>query len=277
MKLSFSTLACPSWKLADVIDAAVSLEFDGIELRFIENDDRLWTRPEFSGGGLRETQKRLADSNLKVACLDTSCFFHYPDAAKRTESLEMGRAMIDLAAALGAPAIRIFGDRVQTGADREATLQWIEEGIQQLSDYGLRADVNVWLETHGDFARARDTREVLEGVGSRNIGAVWDPVNAFSEFGEDPLDGFVVLKKHICHIHLKDAKRVSDGADAAWVPVLMGAGVFPAQPLILLLKKAGYDGFVSFEWEKRWHPDIANAELALPHFMRWITTALEAS
>jgi hypothetical protein len=30
-----------------------------------------------------------------------------------------------------------------------------------------------------------------------------------------------------------------------------------------------YDGFVSFEWEKKWHPEIAGAEIALPHFTRW--------
>ena len=30
-----------------------------------------------------------------------------------------------------------------------------------------------------------------------------------------------------------------------------------------------YDGFISFEWEKKWHPEIADPEIALPHFTRW--------
>ena len=32
---------------------------------------------------------------------------------------------------------------------------------------------------------------------------------------------------------------------------------------------AGGDRWVSFEWEKRWHPAIEEPEVALPHFLRW--------
>jgi hypothetical protein len=35
------------------------------------------------------------------------------------------------------------------------------------------------------------------------------------------------------------------------------------------LQDLQYDRFLSFEWEKKWHPEIANAEVALPHFARW--------
>jgi hypothetical protein len=35
------------------------------------------------------------------------------------------------------------------------------------------------------------------------------------------------------------------------------------------LEELQYDGFHSFEWEKKWHPEIADAEIALPHFARW--------
>ena len=35
------------------------------------------------------------------------------------------------------------------------------------------------------------------------------------------------------------------------------------------LEQLGYDRFVSFEWEKKWHPEIADAEIPLPHFVRW--------
>jgi predicted xylose isomerase-like sugar epimerase len=29
----------------------------------------------------------------------------------------------------------------------------------------------------------------------------------------------------------------------------------------------GYKGFVSFEWEKRWHPELPDPEIALPDFV----------
>jgi hypothetical protein len=35
------------------------------------------------------------------------------------------------------------------------------------------------------------------------------------------------------------------------------------------LAAIGFDGFVSFEWEKLWHPELATPEIALPHFIKW--------
>jgi len=35
------------------------------------------------------------------------------------------------------------------------------------------------------------------------------------------------------------------------------------------LQQIRYQGFVSFEWEKKWHPEIPDATVALPHFARW--------
>lgn len=277
MKISFSTLACPGWTLDAVIDAAIRLGFHGIELRFIENDDLLWRRPEFSGSGLKATRNRLAAGGLQVSCLDTSCFFHFPEPLRRKQSLDMGRAMIDLAAELGAPAIRVFGDRIQECADRTTTVGWIVEGIQELADFGRTAGVQVWLESHGDFARACDTLEILQRADRPNTGVIWDPLNAYSEFGEEPQKGLSILGKKIRHVHVKDARPPLQSAhDDRWEPVLMGTGEFPAQSLIHLLIKSAYDRFVSFEWEKRWHPEIPEPEIALPQFMSWVSRALEA-
>jgi hypothetical protein len=41
-------------------------------------------------------------------------------------------------------------------------------------------------------------------------------------------------------------------------------------------RRSDYRGFVSFEWEKRWHAQIPEPEVALPHFMQWMRAALEA-
>jgi sugar phosphate isomerase/epimerase len=147
--------------------------------------------------------------------------------------------------------------------------------------------VETWLETHGDFARAADTKEILQAAGAENTGAIWDPLNSFSEFGEDPAAGLAVWlpglrhahipglrHAHIPglrHAHIKDARQ----AGSLWEPVLMGTGDFPAARVVDLLRQHDYRGFVSFEWEKRWHAQIPEPEVALPHFMQWMRAALE--
>jgi glucosamine-6-phosphate deaminase len=275
VRLSFSTLGCPSWTLARVLDVAGREGYDGVELRFLENDDALWARPELSGSGLAETRRRLGDAGLAVSCVDTRSFFHDPDPSARAQARDEARRSLELAAQLGAPGIRVFGDRVQPGADRAATRGWIAEAMQALAEDGERTGTSVWIESHGDFARATDTLSILELVPSRAAGVVWDPANAFEAAGEEPAEGPRVLGGRIRHVHLKDLSpaRAADGGPA-WKPALAGEGQFPAADVLALLRRSGYDGYVSFEWEKRWHPSIEEPEVALPHFARWASGVL---
>jgi hypothetical protein len=40
----------------------------------------------------------------------------------------------------------------------------------------------------------------------------------------------------------------------------------PAYTAIDLLAKDNYKGFYGFEWEKMWHPEIAEPDVAFPHY-----------
>ena len=48
--------------------------------------------------------------------------------------------------------------------------------------------------------------------------------------------------------------------------MLFGEGEFPAAVTMKLLHDGGYTGWFSLEWEKAWHPSLANPEIALPPF-----------
>ena len=268
IRLAFSSLGCPSWPLARILDRASRLGYDGVELRFVEGDDALWARPELTGSGLPETLARLADAGLAVPCVDTRSFFHSPDPGARRTAVEEAERTAGLAARLGAGGIRIFGDRVQPGADVATTRGWIVDALGDLRDRLRGSGVEVWLETHGDFATGAATRSLLEEAGSEGLGAVWDPANAFSEFGEEPEAGAVALGPFLRHVHLKDVRRPPDGK-VPWPPALPGRGDFPAARVLEWLTAKGGDRWVSFEWEKRWHPAIEEPEVALPHFLCW--------
>ncbi len=271
--LAFSTLGCPSWPLGRVLDAAGRMGYDGVELRFLEGDDALWARPELVGSGLRDTRARLADAGLAVPCVDTRSFFHSPDPASRRLAVDEAERAAGVAVSLGARGVRVFGDRVQPGADLDSTRGWIVESLTRLRDRLRGTDVEVWLETHGDFATATATRSLLEEAGSEGLGVVWDPANAFSEFGEEPEAGGAALGPFLRHVHLKDERR-PPGGKIPWLPVLPGRGDFPASRVLDWLQAAGSGRWVSFEWEKRWHPEIEDPEVALPAFLRWAADEL---
>jgi sugar phosphate isomerase/epimerase len=265
VKLSFSTLACPDWTMPQIIAIASSAGYDGIELRFVENEDSLWKLPSFRGAQLVSTKQALSDHGLTISCVDTSCRFHSPDAQERERWVAEGERMADLAASLHAPGIRVFGEKIQPGADRVSTRAWIADSIRTLGQRVSASGVEVWLETHGDFASASGTGGILAESGSVKIGAVWDPANCFLESGERPQEGASLLGPRIRHVHLKDFSTSPDGCK----PVLTGKGDFLLSEVQSALRELDYHAFASFEWEKKWHPEIADAKIALPHFTRW--------
>ena len=173
--------------------------------------------------------------------------------------------MAELAEALDSPGIRVFGDKIQPGADRDSTRNWIAEGIRCLANQTKENGVEVWLETHGDFATSTETMRIIEEADCTNVGVVWDPANCFTDCEEDPREVASAYGTALRHVHLRDL----NSHNGVWEPALTGAGTFPLREIVAGLKAVGYERFVSFEWEKKWRPEIAEAEVAVPHFAKW--------
>ena len=169
MKLSFSTLGCPAWTLARVIDAAGRLGYDGVELRFLEDDDALWARPELTGARPAPRRGRASPTPASrspawTAARSSTTRTRAPRGVRSTEA----ERVVGAGGGLGAPGIRVFGDRVQPGADLDSTRRLDRRrAARRCATTARPAGVEVWLETHGDFAPAAAARRVLDRVGRR--------------------------------------------------------------------------------------------------------------
>lgn len=265
MKICFSTLACPTWTLPQVVEIAARCRYDGLELRFLEGEDSLWKLAAFTGKGLVATKCLLQDSGLRVACVGTSCRFHFPRAGERQQWIDEGKRMAELAAQLGSPGIRVFGDKIQPGASRDDTRCWIAEGVRHLAEEIKSSGVGVWIESHGDFASSTETLRILRDAGIPHLGVVWDPANGFTDGGEDPVPAAKHFGNALRHVHLRDLVCVN----GKWHPVLTGEGKFPLREIVAELRRLNYGGFCSFEWEKKWLPELAEPEIAVPQFATW--------
>jgi sugar phosphate isomerase/epimerase len=263
MKLAFSTLGCPNWELPQITKAAQQLGFDAVELRAIGGSLDLLNRAEFSVDEIANTRRYLDQEGLKICCVDTSCSFHSLNAQERSDQVDVAIAHAHLAAELGAPLIRVFPDKIQPGANREQTRDYIVESLQQIARR-VPKEVCVALETHGDFARTEATAEIVSLADHPNVKLIWDVANSLAA-GDSIAHGARTVQPHLVHIHLRDARPVPESE--YWRPVLAGFGNVSFAETLAVIQKSQYDGYVSFEWEKFWHPEIEEPEVALPNFI----------
>lgn len=271
-QIAFSTLGCPRWDWITVLDFAAEHGFAGIELRGLLDSMDLTARPEFSPAEIARTRRQLAERELRVIGLGSSANMHEPDPARRAAQFAEARRFIDLAHALAAPYVRVFGNNYVEGEPRDTTFDRIARGLRELGEHARGKDVTVLLESHGDFTDSPTLLRLLELADSPRVALLWDAHHTFAFGNEPPADTVRQLGQYIRHTHLKD----SVPADGARRYVLTGAGDVPVRQQVEVLAASGYDGFYCFEWEKRWHPEIAEPAVAFPHYAKWIRQYLAA-
>jgi sugar phosphate isomerase/epimerase len=266
MKTCFSTLSCPDWPWTRVVEEASRLGFDGIEPRVVDGGLDLPSAAPFQPDRIDDTRHRLAARGLAIPCLGSGAVFH--DADRFDASLEEGLACIELAQRLGAPYVRVFGDRLPAGTERGETLARIVRGIGALCRACEGTAVMVLHETHGDFSHVDPLMEVAVRVADPHYGVLWDVEHTFRAYGGD-LSGFLSRAWPLVrHVHLKDSRTV----DGVTTPCLVGRGDVPLRSILALLDQLGYDGHLSLEWEKKWHPEIEEPEIALPDYLGFLAS-----
>ena len=263
MKLSFSTLGCPEYDLDQVIDIANRCGYDGVEIRMIRGESALHTLEEFGPAQIGATLDKFKRHGLEVVCISTGVRFTSLDHEEFKEQQDLTRLNVDIAVGLGAKCIRVFGGPLPKGQDRAETFKRIREGLAFAAQVGERHGVQVLLETHDDFSTSQQILELLGDAEIENLGILWDVLHPYRH-GEAFAETFKALGPRIGHVHVKDSAHFSkDGFDLT----LVGEGRLPIGEAVELLQNGGYQGYLSLEWEKAWHPEIPDAEVAFPHYV----------
>jgi len=183
---------------------------------------------------------------------------HESEPAKRAAQMDEGKRFIDLASKMGAPYVRVFGDKYLEGGDRSATLERVSAGLHELGEYARGSRVTVIIESHGDFTDSPTLLKILKAAASDQVALLWDAHHTFVAGKEQPADTFKALGRYVRHVHLKDSKPDDKGEHHY---VLTGTGTVPVNEQVRVLAAGGYQGFYCFEWEKVWHPKSSSPRL----------------
>ena len=265
LPLGFSTLGCPTWPWSRILDFAAEHQFAAVELRGIQTNMDLTKVPELAPDHIAEAKRQLKAHGLVVSCLGASANMHDMDPVKHAAQLDEARRFIDLAHALGAPYVRVFGNEYVPGVPRDDMLAHIAGALHELGDYAKPKKVTVVIESHGDFTESPALLEILQRADSPNVALLWDAHHTFVSGKEQPEDTVRQLGRYIRHTHLKDSVPAGPTENDRRY-VLTGTGDVPVQRQIAALAKIGYRGFYSFEWEKRWHPEIEEPDVAFAQY-----------
>lgn len=239
------------------LDAAGKLGADGVELLFCFWKDKADELPK--------AKAKAAELGIKIASYAISNDQTSEDPAERKRQVEGIKEGVDTAVALGTDRVRVFSGHSKTVAF-ETGLQWIVEGLAEGAKYAEEKGVVLCLENHGVLAgTGEQVKTILDRVGSPALKANPDTGN-FLLVNENPVDAIRIVAPLAGNVHFKDFRaakpeetdHVYEGLNGARVVgTAIGEGDVDLPAVVKLLADAGYDGFLTVEYEGVEDPDTA--------------------
>jgi sugar phosphate isomerase/epimerase len=263
-RIAFSTLAFPATSLASAVSLGRAWGYAGVELRLIDGDLIDPAMPAADRAAVKHT---AAVAGLPIVAVDSSVRLTDDESGAEL------RKFLELASDWDSPLVRVFGGGLPAGdPERQARLAAAARVLEASVPLAERLGVAIGVETHDSFSASSVVAELLAMVPSGVVGAVWDSHHPY-RMGQQPPEVWSDLGRRTLLAQVKDARRDAERTDG-WQLVLLGQGEVPVREMLELLSGDGYEGWISVEWEKRWHPEIEEPEVALPQHLSVLRTWL---
>ncbi len=180
-------------------------------------------------------------------------------AKDRAELLGLG----GWAEALRMPYVRVFGGGTWGQALADSDFSHAGEVVRWWRDEKERRGwrVDLLLETHDAFSASEPCLKLNQRL-HPSLNLIWDSHHTWRVGGEPLESTWGQLGRFIRHVQIKDSVD-RPSARHPYTYVLPGDGQMPLRELMALLEREEFDGFVSLEWERHWHPYLPPLREAL--------------
>lgn len=235
--------------IGDFIREAARIGADGVELLSPLYRDPAADKAEAKGA--------LAETGLPCPIFSVSNNFAQLSESDRLEHFDRIRFGIDEAVDLGAGVVRVFAGDVAEGITFDQARAWIVEGLVKASALAQAAGVKLALENHGHLAGRGDQlvgliEDVRREAGNDALGANPDFGN-FILVDEIPVEALRQCAHLAYMAHAKNFRPAAEGfkslAGRTFEGTVVGEGEVPAGACIAALKQAGFQGWISVEYE----------------------------
>jgi len=264
INLCFSTLGCTEYSVSELVELSKRFSINAVEMRGLGGVMNVYEGEAFSHENTASTLKTFSDAGISFPVLGTSIACHEVFGGKK--KLDDCLKDISFAKKIGAKYIRVFGNKKTDTCSSPEVATVLLDLCALAAPYGI----TVLLEVHGDY----NSTEMLSPITSalsdtENFGLIWDICHTDAIYGDGWEEFYLAMKPYIRHIHIKDRNRTT----MKLTPV--GEGDLPIKAITKRLITDGYDGFISLEWERKWHKELSPIEDALPDFVRIMAEADE--
>ena len=287
MKFSVSTysycrlISSGEKTLLECIALAAETGFDGVEFVGFDTPEGL-TAAEYAAMLRDECKKH----GVEPVSYTIGADFLYGSDGDIEKEIERVKAEVDIANILGVKLMRHDATRGYDNCDRGYkafgdALPRIIEGCRAVTEYAAQYGIRTMVENHGYFCQEScRVEKIVNGVANDNFGLLVD-IGNFMCADEDPVKSVGILAPYAIHAHAKDFHWKS-GMDVnpgeGWFQTragnylrgaIIGHGDAKAYQSIQILKREGYDGFITIEFEGM-EDNIVGLENGLANLKRFI-------
>ena len=291
-KIAGHTMGTPEYTVMEAIALFHKIGLDGAEI--VVQDDYKSGLPTVCSEELLRQVRACADENhIRIIALTPyNSHFNALDEGVRKTEIQAIERVIGYCEVLGARYIRIYGGNIAPGEEKE---HWQEkhdklvESMRYLGDKAREKGVTLVIENHFNTMTltARQTADTIREIGHDNVKILYDQANLTFTCSEDYEEAIALQNGLVGHMHVKDL--VFKGKNKAFVSSddvshpdedsrnvitrIVGEGVLNWPAILKKMAETGYDGWLSLEYERRWHPDdIPDASIGMKKSADYLKT-----
>lgn len=248
-------------KQIDIPAKAKEMGFDTIEFSVISVPEGENLK-DFAGKLKGECER----AGFKIANYTIGADFINGSEGDIDAEIERVKREADVAKILGAPGMRHdatsgFPADKPGAKSFDDALPRLVNGCRAVAEYAESLGLKTMIENHGYFCQDAERLEKLVcGVDRGNFGVLLD-IGNFIVADEDPVKAAGLLMPYTFHVHAKDFHiKPGSGADPGrgwnlsrggnfWRGSIIGHGNVPVVQCLRVMKRSGYDGVLSIEFE----------------------------
>ena len=287
-KIAGHTMGTPEYTVPEALELFKKIGLDGAEI-VVQDDYKSGIPTICSKQALEQIAQKARELGIRIIALTPyNSHFNSLDEDVRQKELEGIRRVIGYARYLGAEYIRIYAGNYAAGETDPDGKKWEQliRSMKELGEDAHRAGVTLVMENHFNTmtVSARQSMDAAVQIAHPSVGILYDQANLTFTLQEDYEEALAIQADQIRYVHVKDLEFkegavgfISDEVshpkeeDRNVYTRIVGEGSLRWPQILQMLHDRGYEGWLSLEYERRWHPDdIPDASIGMKRSVEYL-------